>query len=339
MSSHKGEDYKVAAVKYFNKCNNQSETCRIFECSERSLMRWVERYEELGNIQRQNRPNIAYKVEKQHVKFILQKIRKNPAITVKEIHEQLLYKFTDIDISRTHVNSIILENNVTYKRSRLRHEPTHRYGKEIDIKQQIAEFYKQVGQYNINDIICIDETSLQAFMARKYCRNIIEKRCIIKTESQEVFKKYTGIFAITTRGCIDYEIYQQGGITAERLLEFLKRVLGRRRDKVVILDNASSHRSPIVRNYIEERNSLLYSVPYQHYTNAIENFFSVMKSHIQTTGSIGWNALLSSVRCAVQQITITQYRNIISGAYTRKRGDTYKKNKSTREKVPKRYLS
>mgnify|MGYP006085677125 CR=1 FL=1 len=39
-------------------------------------------------------------------------------------------------------------------------------------------------------IICIDETSLQAFMVRKYCRSPLGKQCTINTHSQEVFKKY-----------------------------------------------------------------------------------------------------------------------------------------------------
>ena len=176
-------------------------------------------------------------------------------------------------------------------------------------------------------------------MVRKYCRNTIGKRCIIKTNSQEVFKKYTGIFAVTTRGCIDYEIYERGGINTERLLEFLKRILGRRHNKLVILDNASSHRNPTIRDFIEQKNDLLYSVPYQHYTNAIENFFSVMKSHIQKDRGIGWHALLSSVKAAIQKITTIQYRNIISSAYDRNDHNAYTKKKSTREKVPKQYLS
>ena len=48
----------------------------------------------------------------------------------------------------------------------------------------------------------------------------IGKRCTIKTNSQEVFKKYTAIFAINTKGVIGYTIYDKGGIDSERLIEF-----------------------------------------------------------------------------------------------------------------------
>ena len=42
MKSHKSEDYKITAVKYYLKINNQVETCKIFNCSERSLILWLE---------------------------------------------------------------------------------------------------------------------------------------------------------------------------------------------------------------------------------------------------------------------------------------------------------
>ena len=34
-----------------------------------------------------------------------------------------------------------------------------------------------------------------------------------KTHSQEVFKKYTGIFAISTKGVLGWKLYDKGGIT------------------------------------------------------------------------------------------------------------------------------
>ena len=45
-------------------------------------------------------------------------------------------------------------------------------------------------------IICIDETSLNAYEVRKHCYNKLGKRCVIKTKSQKVFKKYTTLYQI-----------------------------------------------------------------------------------------------------------------------------------------------
>ena len=45
MHTHKSSDYKLSAVKYYlSHSKNQVQTCKIFGCSERSLMRWVDKY-------------------------------------------------------------------------------------------------------------------------------------------------------------------------------------------------------------------------------------------------------------------------------------------------------
>ena len=46
-------------------------------------------------------------------------------------------------------------------------------------------------------------------MIRRKCYEELGKRCVVKTESQEVFKKYTGIFAISSKGVIGYEVYKK----------------------------------------------------------------------------------------------------------------------------------
>lgn len=175
-------------------------------------------------------------------------------------------------------------------------------------------------------------------MVRNYCRSPLGKRCVVKTHSQEVFKKYTGIFAITTSGCVAYEVYEQGGITAQRLLEFLRTHFSRIRNRLFILDNASSHRNPEVKQFIQQQNELLYSVPYQHYTNAIENFFSVLKSYIQKDEIVGRAALLRSVQTSIGKITPRQYRNFFRGAYERTGSEKYDRGGSTRHRSPKNYL-
>jgi len=62
MTKHKSEDYKLSAVKYFLKGEKtQEELCKIYECSVRSLMRWVDRYKVNKEIRRHNRKSYSYK--------------------------------------------------------------------------------------------------------------------------------------------------------------------------------------------------------------------------------------------------------------------------------------
>ena len=58
-----------------------------------------------------------------------------------------------------------------------------------------------------------------------------------------MFKKYTGIFAISYNGVLGWDLYEKGGIDSDRLYEFLeKHITKKYKNKLIILDNASSHR-------------------------------------------------------------------------------------------------
>ena len=76
MPQHKGEDYKISAVEYYLKSKYQINTCEIFDCSQRSLMRWVDKYKKSGEIKRKVRTYVAYKVTKENVKYIKKLINK-----------------------------------------------------------------------------------------------------------------------------------------------------------------------------------------------------------------------------------------------------------------------
>jgi hypothetical protein len=55
---------KLKAVNYYDKIKNYVKVCVIFECSERSLKRWVERNNEMSNVNRKTRKLGSYKLKK-----------------------------------------------------------------------------------------------------------------------------------------------------------------------------------------------------------------------------------------------------------------------------------
>ena len=331
-SKHKSEDYKKSAVEYYLVGDkSQLEVCEIFKCSARSLMRWVETYEKEGEIKRQNRKPVAYKVRKEHVKFLLDEITKNKTITMSELMLKLKEKF-NVSLSRFHINRIINDNNITLKITRIRHEPVKRFGKDIDINKKLDEFYEEIKQYKLEDIICIDETSIGSLQKRKHCYNKLGKRCIIKTNSQEVFKKYTGIFSISTEGVLGWHLYDKGGIDSNRLYDFLQEhITTKFKNKLIILDNASSHRNAKIKELVNKHNNLLYSVPYQHFTNSIENFFSMLKSRLQKLEGLKYEELKKNITKVVREIPKEKYKNIIRGTYKRPIGFIRKPSNRTRK--------
>ena len=49
---------------YLVEDKTQEEVCKIFKCTPRSLMRWVERYKNEGNVNIHYRKPVAYKIKK-----------------------------------------------------------------------------------------------------------------------------------------------------------------------------------------------------------------------------------------------------------------------------------
>ena len=90
MPIHKSSDYKLSVVKYYlNNSKNQLQTCKIFDCSERSLMRWIDKYKSTNNITRKKRDYKAYKITNSHISFIKQHLKYNKTITMDELLTKL----------------------------------------------------------------------------------------------------------------------------------------------------------------------------------------------------------------------------------------------------------
>ncbi len=221
MSKHKSEDYKLSAVKYY--LNNEvslDDVCKIFDCPKQSLYRWVKRYEELEEIKRLNRKPKSYKITKEQVKYAIQKLKENEQITMEELHKIIKKKYKDFDITPQHLGQVIRDNNITRKRTRHEHYPKERYGKPTDIKKELKVFYKEISKYSLDKIISLDETSIQPAIYLPYSKCPLGKRCIIKTDDNYVFRKFTLLCAISNSKCVGATLYKEGGMTKERFVEF-----------------------------------------------------------------------------------------------------------------------
>ena len=101
------------------------------------------------------------------------------------------------------------------------------------------------------------------------------------------------------------------------------------------MDNASSHRHQSITDLINKENEILYSVPYQHFTNAIENWFSVMKSKLHKKDGLTYNNLKRNIQNVIEEIPKTTFTNILKGSYER---NIEKIKKKTRKLKRKTYL-
>ena len=104
--------------------------------------------------------------------------------------------------------------------------------------------------------------------------------------------------------------------------------------KLIIMDNASSHRNEKIKTLVNNENQILYSPPYQHNCNAIENFFSVMKSKLKKLDNLSYTQIDENIKKVINEIPKEHYLNIIKGTYIRDKDIITKKEKKT--KTPKK---
>lgn len=152
-------------------------------------------------------------------------------------------KYNDFDITETHLSRVIRDNNYTRKRTKIRHYPGTRYYKPIDHVKEIKLFYKITDKYSIHKEISIDETSIHAQIINNYSRCKLGKRCVKKT-TNAVFKKYTLVCAINSKGIVGFELYENGGMNLQRMKDFLKKFINNKyKNNLIIMDNGGSHKS------------------------------------------------------------------------------------------------
>lgn len=73
----------------------------------------------------------------------------------------------------------------------------------------------------------------------------------------QVFKKYTEIFSISTKGVLGWELYEKDGINTERLYDFLeKHTVNKYKNKLIIMDNANSHRYQRIKDLVNKEKDM-----------------------------------------------------------------------------------
>ena len=116
-------------------------------------------------------------------------------------------------------------------------------------------------------------------MILEYSRCDIGKRCIIKTNDNFVFKKFTLLSAISNKKCLGWILYEKGAQLKKDLQNFYKTIFFKSiKNHLLILDNARAHNNNLVKQSITDSgNKYLFTVPYTQKTNAIEMWFNQIK--------------------------------------------------------------
>ena len=314
MPEHHSKDYKMSAIKYYQKVNSLRKTCEIFECAKTSLQRWIEKYYETGNLDRKQSSKKAKLTTAGLTKFIKDFIKKYPNVILKELKKKI-YKELDIKISKTYLFYIIkYKLNITRKKLRKKYYP----GKK-DEKKELLEFYKELIKLKRNDIIFIDETSFYLNMTLSYGRNDKGKRVYLKTDKYP-FKKYNFICAINRNKVVGYKLYEnlKGGLNVEEFNKFFNdNIKGKFKNNTIFIDNAPFHRNKKIKENIEKSgNRLSFCVSYNPKTNPIEGFFNQLKHYVKLESPQEYKPLNKLITKIINKKIKTEHlNNYIDGLY------------------------
>jgi transposase len=327
-------DYKLSAIKDYEKTGNFTETCRVFDCKRQSLKRWYSNYKKNKSLTRKARKQGSYKVNNELVKYAKMRVKEKPDIFIVDLLSEIKGEFPDITISRQHLGELLRDNNKTRKRLRHIHEPTLFWGKERNHKKEVIDYINEVKEYDINKIIALDETGIYASLHGTYGRCDLGKRCSYKTTDNKVFKKYSLLVAINTKGVIGWKLYEEGAVNSERLTSFIKEnITSQFEDNLLIMDNAGFHKTKEVKEEINKMNDFIYTVSYYPRSNPIENFFSKLKYSIRKESPLSYNAIHKTIEKAIDNMKEKEFRNYFAYAFDKDAvKKVYKKDSTLRRK-------
>lgn len=298
MPSHHSHDYKLSAVRLYLKTKSLRRTCEAFECEKSSLERWIQRYLETGDVSDKKRSGRPRKVNSEIEQFIRREVRKQPTLTLLELVKAVRDEFGTL-LHHTTVYHTLDKMGITRKRLRKHYYPEKKLETE---KQDLTNYYRRVLSQDPNKIISIDETGIYLNMKPAYGRNYKGQRVVVRTHLYP-FKKYNCLCAIKAGKVIACEVYPETevGIGVEGLCKFIREHITRYSEHLILLDNASFHKSREVKKLISDINcEALYTVPYHPETNPIEEFFSQLKHYIKLESPQTYESIVRVVRDTVK---------------------------------------
>src|SRR5690606_11175157 len=134
--------------------------------------------------------------------------------------------------------------------------------------------------------IFIDETGFNISMRRTYGRSLAGTKVRLQVPRLRS-KNITVIAAISESGIVHYKVLDGNGnqnTFSEFLVELFTTLNANGlQSRILIMDNASFHKTGVIQELIKENNhKVMYLPPYSPFLNPIEYFFNKWKSYIRS---------------------------------------------------------
>ena len=180
------------------------------------------------------------------------------------------------------------------------------------MKEQRQHWLEQLLDVRLDQFVFIDEFGAATNMTRTRARAPRGRRAVCKTPHGH-WKTVSTIAAMTVRGMVCSASFD-GATDTELFVTFVREALVRtlRSGQVVVLDNLSAHKSPLVRRLIESAGCRLLPLPpYSPDFNPIEMAISKVKGLLKGLARRSVEGLFEGIRSALASVTASDANNFI----------------------------
>ena len=146
----------------------------------------------------------------------------------------------------------------------------------------MALYKKSIENVDKKDLVFIDESGIEKRITQEYFWTQKGKIKNIKVSGKRSSR--TNVIAALTDKGIEAQFTFEGACNTELFVLYIETVLCPilRKGQVVIMDNASFHKSEKIKILIEKAQArLVYLSPYSPDLNPIEHYWAVLKNHLK----------------------------------------------------------
>lgn len=281
----------------------------IFNISKSSLYNWLKEYN-LGILFEKKSYTKKSKYTDEIRNYIKKYVISHKIFNYKKLISLLKRKF-NIEVSKSSLYGILKDLKITCKRMKKKMI----YGNKSKLKERRKEFQNKIKNTDLDNIICIDETSVDTRMMPIYGWSLKGNK--LTNEVNAYKTRYTIICAISNKKVIYYEIVKKS-VNKTIFRNFIEKLFDKGINNMkIVLDNACIHHSKLVKEYVNNTtNEFIYNAPYTPEYNPIEILFGKLKSNIRKSINNSYKKLYKIIKSTFKNIKKTELNNYYRHSFT-----------------------